>query len=454
MENIFPEPPRIEIGKSGFDGKDSNDRPFDVLGRKPMGQKLTDLVDRIDQPLVIALDGEWGSGKSHFLKLWTGAHQNELGGKAKVIYFDAFEHDFLDDPLVSLISRLVEDHSERTWTAAALDRIKRAAFPLIKTVFRAGVALATTGASEVAGVLGDVVIAKAGEASNSAIDQFWKEETGRIAAMKQFRDALQALTEPANEGDPAQKIVFIVDELDRCRPDYALSLLEAIKHFFAVANVHFVLGTNLVALAHSVKARYGSEIDADKYIQKFISLTMRLPEGKSFDGNRRPAYQYFLAVSGRYSIDHNTLTYASDRFHYITHGQDVHLRDVERILTYLSLLPGPNPSIPWYVSQILVGATFLRVLHPIDYRKLRAGKSGIGDIERALSVRMPTRENDYGPVFDDWLLWAQILEAREEILKLGVAADALWPADPKGSLRFEVDRAFAQHADSFSLPSS
>lgn len=53
---LFPEDPVFDIGKVGFDSKDANDRPYDVLGRKPLGQKLTELVDRIDQPLVIALD--------------------------------------------------------------------------------------------------------------------------------------------------------------------------------------------------------------------------------------------------------------------------------------------------------------------------------------------------------------------------------------------------------------
>jgi hypothetical protein len=92
MSKLFPEDPIFEIGRCGFDDRDAEDRPLDVLGRKPLGQNLTDLVDRFDQPLVIALDGGWGSGKSHFLKLWAGAHKKELGGKAEVIYFDAFEN--------------------------------------------------------------------------------------------------------------------------------------------------------------------------------------------------------------------------------------------------------------------------------------------------------------------------------------------------------------------------
>ena len=104
---LFPDEPDFVVGKVGFDDEYVSGRKYDLLNRKPFGQKLTELVDRFEQPVVIALDGGWGSGKSHFLKLWTGAHARELAGKAEVIYFDAFEHDYLDDPLVSLVSRLV-----------------------------------------------------------------------------------------------------------------------------------------------------------------------------------------------------------------------------------------------------------------------------------------------------------------------------------------------------------
>ncbi len=97
MKLTIPEPV-IEIGVDGFEK--------DLLGRSDFGQRLTGLVDRIDDPLVIALDGSWGSGKSTFLKMWVGAHKNAFSGKAKIIYFDAFEQDFLDDPLTSLVSTI------------------------------------------------------------------------------------------------------------------------------------------------------------------------------------------------------------------------------------------------------------------------------------------------------------------------------------------------------------
>ena len=453
MNNIFPDPRIIDIGKSGFDDKDPSGRPFDILGRKPMGKKLTDLVDRIDQPLVIALDGEWGSGKSHFLKLWTGAHQNgELGGKAKVIYFDAFEHDYLDDPLVSLISRLVADQDEKKWPAAALDKVKKAAFPLARTVLRAGAAYATTGLSELAGNALDAVIKTGGDATEASINKFWAEETGRIATMRQFREALEALAKAETDGKNSQKIVFIVDELDRCRSDYALSVLEVIKHFFTVPNVHFVLGTNLAALGHSVSARYGSQIDASKYIQKFISLSLRFPPVTGMHGNRVAAFQYFHTTADSYSIGQNTLSQAKEMFGYISKGQEVHLRDVEKILTYLSLFPNTIDGYYWNFRTILIGATILRVLHPAEFQHMRGRKLRIGDIERKLSVVRPLLDSDTSREHQDWLIWAEVLETRTDILAMGVSAGRLQEASsPSSQIRWsDLEIAFAEAFDSFS----
>ena len=92
--------------------------------------------------------------------------------------------------------------------------------------------------------------------------QFWDVHHAKIAAMDAFRLTLEELTKP-DDAKPI-KLVIMVDELDRCRPDYALSLLEIIKHFFNVEGVHFVLGVNLSELQNIVRARYGSNIKAWK----------------------------------------------------------------------------------------------------------------------------------------------------------------------------------------------
>ena len=69
---IFPEDPVFVVGEAGFDDKDADGQPLDVLNRKPLVQKLTKLVDRINQPLVIALDGGRGQRLLHVLDMGGG----------------------------------------------------------------------------------------------------------------------------------------------------------------------------------------------------------------------------------------------------------------------------------------------------------------------------------------------------------------------------------------------
>ena len=89
---LVPPEPQVDLYNEGFE-------ETDILQRRKTGEALSDLLNRIDDPLVVALDGRWGTGKTHFLKRWVGAHEG-----ATTIYFDAFAHDYLGDPLPNLIA--------------------------------------------------------------------------------------------------------------------------------------------------------------------------------------------------------------------------------------------------------------------------------------------------------------------------------------------------------------
>ena len=71
---------------------------------------------------------------------------------------------------------------------------------------------------------------------------------------------------------------MVIDELDRCRPSYAVELLEVVKHLFGVDRIVFVLAINRSELAHSVRALYGSGFDAENYLRRFFDVDFRLPE--------------------------------------------------------------------------------------------------------------------------------------------------------------------------------
>ena len=116
----------------------------DLLGRRETGERLSSILERIEDPLVIALDGKWGTGKSYFLKHWVGSHTKQNDGKALTVYFDAFSHDYLSDPLIALVGALML-RTPKT-EKSKIDRIKRVALKIAKPSARIGLSVATFGA--------------------------------------------------------------------------------------------------------------------------------------------------------------------------------------------------------------------------------------------------------------------------------------------------------------------
>ncbi|MCV6595795.1 MAG: KAP family NTPase [Mangrovicoccus sp.] len=318
-----PKEDDITIGETGFEEND-------ILGRKAIGKELSERLERFEDPIVVALDNGWGTGKSYFLKRWVGAHMNEPGHKAQTLYFDAFEHDYMADPLVALVSALVNALPDPSTGERIIDAGKKLAKPLA----RAAVNLLTFGAQEALDDMGDVLAeAVSGEAIR-AVDDLWQREQSRKAAMEEFRAALKELTENGEK-----PLIIVVDELDRCRPDYALELLEIIKHFFSVDRVHFVLGVNLKALENSVKARYGAEIDASAYLQKFLSFTMSLPDHIG-DANRTPAVIKYVEYLGKkVNLDSGLLAEIRSQFSVLVPANRISIRETQKIVATASLLP-------------------------------------------------------------------------------------------------------------------
>ncbi|MYK43022.1 MAG: AAA family ATPase [Gammaproteobacteria bacterium] len=247
---------KINLYKDGFE-----DKRNDLLHRRKTGSALSSLLTSIEDPLVVALEGQWGSGKTYFLKRWVGEHAKQNKGST-VVYFDAFAHDYISDPLPALVTALEGRTKNKN-----IKKLKKVVFNLAKAGTRAGLAVLTAGVSEAVGkALGDQV--------EMNLEEYWEQEKGRSAAMEQFREALESIISAGKDN----KVIIVIDELDRCRPDYALEVLEVIKHFFSVDNVHFVLGVNLEVLENMISVRYGNKIDANAYLQKFIQIKLELPD--------------------------------------------------------------------------------------------------------------------------------------------------------------------------------
>ncbi|WP_417268789.1 KAP family P-loop NTPase fold protein [Celeribacter sp.] len=357
----LPEP-EIELYKDGFDAKEKG---VTDLGRKEDGKKLSDLVERITDPMVIAVDAPWGAGKSVFLKCWVGEHiKPEYKRNTTTVYFDAFQHDFLDDPLIALTGVISERFEVENSQAGKWDKIKETAYRLRKPAARIGAAAITGGVSELTAPVIDAVLDATTAEFAKASEAFWEKEDGKRAAMQGFRDALENLAAD-------QKLVIIVDELDRCRPDYALNLLEVIKHFFNVENVHFILGVNLTELENSVRARYGAGVNASKYLQKFYNVRMPLALKTPVNSEEGSLYAYFEAQSDRLGLDHTQYRYALGiYFQAFSNIPNFSLRDTNAILT-ATMLALSLPKSDGDISECLsAGLIALRILDPKLYQTL------------------------------------------------------------------------------------
>ncbi|MCI5099421.1 KAP family P-loop NTPase fold protein [Phaeobacter italicus] len=398
MRLTVPEP-KIDLYNDGF-------ADHDQLGRKATGDKLSDLVERIDDPMVIALDGAWGSGKSFFLKCWVGEHLKRKGNTTQTVYFDAFGHDFLDDPLIALTGAIAErfesaESREENQKSERSKKIKKAAWAVGKGALRIGASVATFGATEALSDMGDAVANAVGDETqtilrsdigNGEAEKFWTAHEARIAAMKAFRIALTELTEPVTEdqateddklrvGNPTRKLVVVVDELDRCRPDYALSLLEIIKHFFNVPGVHFVLGVNLTELQNSVRARYGSGVDAARYLRKFVTFGFDLPSYNSVMGRNDIAALYFekavqsIGANGRVETD--TI---KELVRYFL-GPDVSLRDAGHIATNIVIAASSDPRSDNHAYKVALACLIcLYTLDPVLFSKIMSESALFSDL--------------------------------------------------------------------------
>lgn len=246
------------------------ENPFanDKLERKHLCNILTDVVSFYGQSgCVLALGGEWGSGKTTFVKMW---RQHLNNREFKTLYFNAWASDYTEDPLIALIAEL----SELSADNGTINKIAAGAVRITASVLKStlkGVLKKATGID--ADVISDA-IDESIDIGKKYLDKFEEQKT----TLEEFKENLRKyIAENAGENP----IVFFVDELDRCNPHYAVAVLERIKHLFEIPNIVFVLAVNKKELSNAIQGYYGSsKIDSDEYLRRFIDIDFILPKPK------------------------------------------------------------------------------------------------------------------------------------------------------------------------------
>lgn len=248
--------------------------PFqnDLLGRKESAEVLTRLVDAFEGPCVLAVDAAWGNGKTTFLNMWA---QHLLKQEFPVIKFNAWETDFSNEPFVTLSAELTKGlqeyatgpQTEKTDLTKKINETRKAATEIIRRA-TPGLLRAATG-----GLLGEEVAQALASYAEDRLSAYEKTQE----SVEGFRVALEDMAKALSE-EREHPLVIMIDELDRCRPSYAVELLEVAKHLFSVDHVVFVLAVNRDQLGHSIRALYGSEFDAEDYLRRFFDIDFQLPE--------------------------------------------------------------------------------------------------------------------------------------------------------------------------------
>ena len=225
----------------------------DLLHSEKYIQEFHDMVTNSHYS-VYAICGAWGTGKTCFVKIW----ENKLKSQEKIfVHIDAFRMDYETEPFLMLIRAFNESMKKNIDTAKKNNwQNKAKKLFSIKNMAKLGVSILV---DKTIGV--DPLKEFINNAYNTCFDALSDEES-------LYDQLIASLTEITNEFNSS--VYIIIDELDRCRPDFALETLERIKHIFHVRNVKFVLVYNEQVITSMINNKYGSSIDAKKYLTKFI----------------------------------------------------------------------------------------------------------------------------------------------------------------------------------------
>ncbi|WP_422840791.1 KAP family P-loop NTPase fold protein [Aeromonas veronii] len=223
---------------------------------------------------VLNLNAEWGAGKTWFIKRW----YMELKAHYPTVYIDAWQQDFSDDPLLTVISSIIEQLKAEAgspqlspYLSTKLASLLKATAPIVtKALFK-----------KVSGInIDEVQEVITADDAGKLVESLFQDTRKKTEAVQLLKHEIKQWVEAIIGKKKKQAPAFIlIDELDRCRPSYAVEMLETIKHIFDIPKVVFVLATDTEQLQHAVKVIYGADFDAHTYLSRFFSRRFSLLAG-------------------------------------------------------------------------------------------------------------------------------------------------------------------------------
>ena len=306
---------------------------FDKLNLKAFAENIFQIMEKGTSTPIgdigqkgsypISLNALFGNGKTTFLKMFEHFIKTEKQQSYDVLFINAWESDFYNEPVIAILSELANKlepkndpshrHSRESgnpgFNKQTDDPSHRHSRESGNPENQSATSDTSNKIKEVVGILANYKITKAtGNIANQIIQNYtgfnlkavmdsyqsksnknlqpesqqqWsvlgKNVLNEFNQRKQaIRDIKEIIVEYTN--NKQKKLLIIVDELDRTRPDYAVHFLEDMKHFFDIENVVFLVAVNRQQMEATVKCLYGQSLNFDGYYSKFFKTEIDLPD--------------------------------------------------------------------------------------------------------------------------------------------------------------------------------
>ena len=357
--------------------------PFegDGLNRQVLCKTWTNFIESSSTPFVLAVDAKWGDGKTTFLKMWQ-AYLKQQG--FKTVFFDAWNCDFYDEALPALIGEIQKQIEPEKSSKNKISKLFKLLLSTAKSHIPITIIDIFKVETNIPKEIPHAIITKFRQKAKQL--QEAEQKHGKIQDYLEYQKAVDEFKKELRETAKSVKetsgkpLVIFVDELDRCRPTFAIEVLEKVKHVFDVEFIFFVFAVNKNELKKSINTIYG-EIDSERYLQKFFDKTIPLVNTGNLidtsikktgleDLTERPGGSSNVGYSiGRLSNVKEQLKLFSETFNISLRNQEQLTSDIGIPFLTLANRTGVFPVFLAYF-------TMLRSINPDLYAKFKIAAEG------------------------------------------------------------------------------
>lgn len=351
------------------------------LDRKKYSTILTKIIDNYSDGFVLGINNKWGTGKSTFVRMWRQELENS---NYQTVYFNAWENDFENNPLIALMGEL-KSVTKSSTEVKFKNTLKKAAIlsKHITPIIIQAVADRYINTKSLKDAITGLT-----ESFNDIFENEVNEYSNKKKNIVDFKTNLADFIGSSIEKKP---LVFIIDELDRCRPDYSVSILEQIKHFFNVPNIVFVLSIDKIELGNAIKGVYGSDrIDSNEYLRRFIDVEYSIPEPTSeiFYNFLYDNYSFDDFFKSEERMKFNE--FRNDKSEFLTackllfSSNPITLRQQEKIFNLARLSLKSFNYNNYVFPNLFIFLNYIKILHPHFYNDLKQRKLSIIQMQNKL----------------------------------------------------------------------